>query len=279
MHSNKEFAAVLFDMDGTILRSIGIAECIWAGWAESHGIDPAVLLPTIHGVRAVETISRLDLPGIDAEAEAERITQAEIAAMDGIEPIPGVAAFIGSLPTDRWVVVTSAPRALAERRIEAAGLPMPAILIAAEDVTVGKPAPDGYLLAATPRRHDDRRTGSVQPRSLRAMQARDYEVALSELEAGRNQTHWIWYVLPQLRGLGASQMAQTYGMPLLQARRRRASANALSSLIGIDQLLHRRNRNRAYRLRSCETVVACHLRGGWFRRHGSISAPTAAGHC
>ena len=169
MHSNKEFAAVLFDMDGTILSSIGIAERIWAGWAESHGIDPAELLPTIHGVRAVETISRIDLPGIDAEAEAERITQAEIAAMDGIEPIPGVAAFIGSLPTDRWVVVTSAPRALAERRIEAAGLPMPAILIAAEDVTVGKPAPDGYLLAATPRRHDDRRTGSVQPRSLRAM--------------------------------------------------------------------------------------------------------------
>ena len=148
MHSNNEFAAVLFDMEGTILISIGIAERIWAWWAESRGIDPAVLLPTIHGVRAVETISRLDLPGIDAEAEADRITQAEIAAMDGIEPIPGVAAFIGSLPTDRWAVVTSAPRALAERRIEAAGLPMPAILIAAEDVAIGKPAPDYYLLAA-----------------------------------------------------------------------------------------------------------------------------------
>ena len=140
MHSNNEFAAVLFDMEGTILISIGIAERIWAWWAESRGIDPAVLLPTIHGVRAVETISRLDLPGIDAEAEADRITQAEIAAMDGIEPIPGVAAFIGSLPTDRWAVVTSAPRALAERRIEAAGLPMPAILIAAEDVAISKPA-------------------------------------------------------------------------------------------------------------------------------------------
>jgi uncharacterized protein (DUF1810 family) len=47
-------------------------------------------------------------------------------------------------------------------------------------------------------------------------QAKDYSVALAELRAGRKRTHWIWYVLPQLRGLGSSSMATYYGVGSLQ---------------------------------------------------------------
>jgi uncharacterized protein (DUF1810 family) len=43
-------------------------------------------------------------------------------------------------------------------------------------------------------------------------QAKDYPRALAELRAGKKQTHWIWYVLPQLRGLGSSSMANFYGI-------------------------------------------------------------------
>ena len=43
-------------------------------------------------------------------------------------------------------------------------------------------------------------------------QARDYAQALAELQAGKKRTHWIWYVLPQLRELGRSQMAREYGI-------------------------------------------------------------------
>lgn len=43
-------------------------------------------------------------------------------------------------------------------------------------------------------------------------QARDYAQALAELTAGRKRTHWIWYVLPQLRELGRSRMARDYGI-------------------------------------------------------------------
>jgi uncharacterized protein (DUF1810 family) len=43
-------------------------------------------------------------------------------------------------------------------------------------------------------------------------QERDYEQALAELSAGRKHTHWIWYVLPQLRELGRSDMAREYGI-------------------------------------------------------------------
>jgi uncharacterized protein (DUF1810 family) len=47
-------------------------------------------------------------------------------------------------------------------------------------------------------------------------QAKCYPDALAELRAGRKQTHWIWFVLPQLRGLGSSSMADFYGICAVQ---------------------------------------------------------------
>jgi uncharacterized protein (DUF1810 family) len=39
-----------------------------------------------------------------------------------------------------------------------------------------------------------------------------YDVALEELQSGRKRAHWIWYVFPQLRGLGRSAASQRYGL-------------------------------------------------------------------
>ncbi|MGN6376848.1 MAG: HAD-IA family hydrolase [Sphingomonas sp.] len=144
----RDFGALLFDMDGTILSSIQAAERVWTTWARSHGLDVEAFLPTIHGVRAVETIRALDLPGVDPEAEAERLTLMEMDDMDGIEEIAGAAAFLGDLPGNAWAIVTSAPRTLAVRRLAAAGLPIPDVFVTADDVQHGKPAPDCFLLAA-----------------------------------------------------------------------------------------------------------------------------------
>jgi sugar-phosphatase len=146
---DRPFAAFLFDMDGTLLSSIAAAERVWARWALRHGLDVAAFLPTIHGVRSVETVRRLGLPGVDPVAEAAAITREEMDDVEGIEPIAGSVAFLAALAPGRWAVVTSAPRALALRRIEAAGLPAPPLLIAAGDVAQGKPAPDCFMLAAT----------------------------------------------------------------------------------------------------------------------------------
>lgn len=66
----------------------------------------------------------------------------------------------------------------------------------------GRPCPCATLMNPTP---------SGLDRFLTA-QARDYPQALAELRAGRKRTHWIWYVLPQLRGLGRSPMARDYGI-------------------------------------------------------------------
>ena len=142
------FEAFLFDMDGTVLNSIAVAERIWGYWARLHQLDVADFLPTIHGKRAAETIAALRLPGIDPEAEAASITDAEIEDVTGVLPIPGALQFLSSLPKGKWAIVTSAPRSLATRRLEAAGLPIPDVLITAEDVIAGKPAPECYLQAA-----------------------------------------------------------------------------------------------------------------------------------
>jgi sugar-phosphatase len=145
---DRSFSAFLFDMDGTILTSIKAAERVWGQWAKGHGLDVDAFLPTIHGKRTEETIRALALPGVDPVREAAFITRAEIEDVAGIEAIAGAGAFLASLPRERWAIVTSAPRKLAEARIAAAGLPVPAVLVAAEDVERGKPAPDPFLLGA-----------------------------------------------------------------------------------------------------------------------------------
>ncbi|MBI3526989.1 MAG: HAD-IA family hydrolase [Betaproteobacteria bacterium] len=142
------YKALLFDMDGTVLNSIAAAEHVWGAWAIDHGLDIVSFLPTIHGVRSVDRIAALELPGINPEIEAQAITEAEIASVDGIVEIAGAAKFLRSLPANRWAIVTSAPLALAKARLKAAGLPLPKVLVTSEDVTTGKPDPEGYELAA-----------------------------------------------------------------------------------------------------------------------------------
>ena len=144
----RSFAAFLFDMDGTLLTSIRSAERVWGAWATRHGLDVEKFLPTLHGKRTHDTIGQLKLPGVDPIAEAAWITAAEIEDVADIEAIEGAAAFLASLPPGRWGIVTSAPRALAQARLAAAGLPAANLLVAAEDVAHGKPAPDPFLLGA-----------------------------------------------------------------------------------------------------------------------------------
>jgi sugar-phosphatase len=145
---SRSYAAFLFDMDGTILNSTAAAERVWGRWAASMGLDVETFLPTMHGKRGIDTITALNLPGVDPAAEAEGILRGEIEDVEGVVALPGAVEFLLALPPERWAIVTSSPIELAKRRLAAVGIPVPPHMVTAEDVTVGKPDPQGYLLGA-----------------------------------------------------------------------------------------------------------------------------------
>ena len=145
---NQPYAAFLFDMDGTLLDSSAVVNRVWRSWAERHGIDPPRLLAAMHGVRAEDTVRRVAGPTLDVAAETEWIHQAELNDVDGVIGLDGIGAFLERLPANEWAVVTSATLALATVRMRAAKLPIPKVFITAEDVSRGKPDPEGFLLAA-----------------------------------------------------------------------------------------------------------------------------------
>ncbi len=144
----KKFAGFLFDMDGTIINSFAATQRAWGAWARANDIDPETFIHTMHGVRGVDMIGGMGLPHLNPAEESAKVLAAEMADVEGIVPIPGAIAFLAALPPQSWAVVTSAPRDLAHRRLEAAGITPPDIMVTAEDVEIGKPDPACFRLGA-----------------------------------------------------------------------------------------------------------------------------------
>lgn len=143
-------AALLLDMDGTLVDSHAVVERVWTQWSLDHGIDPAHTLSIIHGRQGQDSMALLlpDRPHeVNLEENAELLA-AETAQTDGVVAIAGAAQLLEQLRDVPHALVTSATVPLARVRMEAAGLRMPAVAITAEDVARSKPDPEGFLAAA-----------------------------------------------------------------------------------------------------------------------------------
>ena len=141
-------AALLFDMDGVLINSTPAVARVWRRWAIEHGFNPEEVVARAHGRPSLTTV-REYLPNADHEAENHEVERREIADLEGVVPLPGALDLLASLPEDRWTIVTSCTRPLAEVRIRAAGLPLPKKLITANDIVQGKPHPEPYLKGAS----------------------------------------------------------------------------------------------------------------------------------
>jgi sugar-phosphatase len=131
-------AAVLFDMDGTLIESHANVERAWATWAAQRDLDVQAVLAMAHGLPADVTVAHW-FPEASADevlalsAEQLRLQYEDVEGIDDTE-----------LP---WAIYTSADAELARVRLRSAGL-KPRVLVTRDQVKHGKPAPDGYLRAA-----------------------------------------------------------------------------------------------------------------------------------
>lgn len=144
-------AAVLCDMDGTLVDSDAAVERSWRGWARSWGVDPAAVLAVMAGHPAEATVRRvrpdLDEPLVVAavrdQLERECRDVADVVAAPGAHALVDLLTATG-IP---WAVVTSADTPLAAARLYAAGIDAP-LVVDRTAVTRGKPDPESYVLAA-----------------------------------------------------------------------------------------------------------------------------------
>ena len=122
-------------------------ERVWHAWSERNAIPFERLIGVMHGRPAMETI-RLVAPQLSPEQELDALEVDEIAHMGEAVVFPGAIELLQGWDPHPWAIVTSGSRRIAEERLQRMCLPIPPLLVTADDISAGKPSPEGYLLAA-----------------------------------------------------------------------------------------------------------------------------------
>jgi sugar-phosphatase len=141
---------ILFDLDGTLIDSFIDADLCWSEWARSAGVPPGYDFDKLYGLRRSEIVLAL-LPRASPEEVAEHVERVRVAEREytgNVTARPGALELLDGLPAGSWAIVTSNDREVAEARLRAAGLPLPDVLLGADQIERGKPDPQGLLLAA-----------------------------------------------------------------------------------------------------------------------------------
>lgn len=145
--TNFRCAGILFDLDGVLVDSTRSVERQWRIWAQEQGIGGDKVMAVAHGVRSVEVI-RAVAPHLDAEEEVRKLEGREADDHEGVTTMPGALELVKAVPDGYWGVVTSGTRLLATERLHLFGIPIPKVMVTADDVVNGKPHPEPYLKGA-----------------------------------------------------------------------------------------------------------------------------------
>jgi sugar-phosphatase len=137
----------LCDLDGVLVDSTAAIARVYRDWAQRQGLDGDLVVRTAQGRPAREVV-RLCAPALDPVTESALIDAAHAADQEGVVAIAGAAELLMATPGERLAVVTSCSVTLAAARFAATGLTQPAVCVTEEQVTRGKPDPEGYLRAA-----------------------------------------------------------------------------------------------------------------------------------
>ncbi|MEV2277445.1 HAD-IA family hydrolase [Nocardiopsis sp. NPDC049922] len=142
-------ATVLFDLDGVLVDSGASIVGGLTAWAEERGLDVDEVL-RYHAGRTDLGLVRLVAPHLDPETEAHRIQAHEVARAEDVTAMPHARELLAALDGRgrAWGIVTSGGDLIAHARLEASRLPVPDVLVTADQVTEGKPDPAPYLLGA-----------------------------------------------------------------------------------------------------------------------------------
>ena len=197
--------AILFDMDGVLVSSIGADERSWLRWARLHGIEDTFSIHSTHGRRTVDTIHAVR-PDLDLATELRRMEDFDAEDTTGTLLYPGVRELVAGLAPTQWSIVTSASERILRHRLGLFDVTLPPHIVTAESVTRGKPDPEPY-------RHGAAQLGLAPtdclvledaPSGIRAAKAAGCSVLAVASSHALGELHEADWIIPSLLALTLS---------------------------------------------------------------------------
>ncbi|KAI8377249.1 HAD-like domain-containing protein [Blakeslea trispora] len=140
-------SAIIFDLDGTLIDTTPLVERFWTELAIQNNIEPAQILATSHGRRTIETLERW-MPHLATQDYVVAFEDKMAMEREGVSLLPGVMNLLSQINPEDWTINTAGTFRMASTRLSQFGIQLPKEMVTGDKLTLGKPHPEGYLLAA-----------------------------------------------------------------------------------------------------------------------------------